>query len=180
MIQEMVARQAQQIGEVLDAMYAANLGEQADTIQAQPFRESDEAGRSCKSDGDPRPVILIVDDQPGIRTVLSVALGDDYRVVEASDGIEALAKATEHLPDVVITDVVMPKMDGVQLVQAIREHPDTAATPVIAMSGYHNPEARARLHQLGIAAFLQKPFSIVAIPELVARVLATTTRVTVP
>jgi CheY-like chemotaxis protein len=120
---------------------------------------------------DNKPLILIVDDQPGIRDVLSVVLKPAYRVSEAADGEMALAQAVELLPSLIITDVVMPKMNGVELVAALRQRPDTAQIPVIAMSGYSEPAPKNRLLELGISAHLLKPFPIMAVPHLVENAL---------
>jgi CheY-like chemotaxis protein len=120
-----------------------------------------------------KPVLLIVDDQSAVQSLLCMALRKRYQILEASDGVEALARATENLPHLVVADIAMPNMDGVELVEAIRRHPSIAKTPVIIMSGYHRPEARTRLDELGIAAFVNKPFSVSEMCSVIEDVLDT-------
>jgi CheY-like chemotaxis protein len=98
--------------------------------------------------------VLIVDDEPAFRRFAKQALAT-LDVVEATDGKNALEAIARDKPDLVVTDIRMPKMDGVALLARIREqHPDL---PVVAISGYANQE---ELEQLGFDGFIAKPVAI--------------------
>ncbi|UGQ47801.1 EAL domain-containing protein [Massilia endophytica] len=103
--------------------------------------------------------ILIVDDRPTNRQYLLTLLGfTEHAVLEAADGAEALALATEHRPDLIITDILMPTMDGYELVQRLRSYPDLAHTPVIFFSAtYALPELRTMAASCGVRTVLPKP-----------------------
>ena len=113
--------------------------------------------------------ILIVDDEPAVRRFAArVLLEEGFLVVEAADGAEALALVRTLAVDVVVSDVVMPRLNGVELLHALAvSHPQL---PVILMSGY----AMARLEGMGIAApcgMLPKPFPAQRLVEEVRRCL---------
>ena len=103
--------------------------------------------------------ILIVEDRDVDRQYLATLLGYyDHRVVEASDGVQALAQAARHRPDLVISDVLMPKLDGYEFVRQMRSLPDIARTPVIFYTAsYHEREAMALARQCGVSDVLIKP-----------------------
>ncbi|MBI1774409.1 MAG: response regulator [Proteobacteria bacterium] len=103
--------------------------------------------------------VLIVDDRPENRDYLATLLSyRHYRVVEAGDGLEGLEVARRECPDLIISDILMPTMDGYDFVRALRADPSLAATPVIfSTAHYLRPEALALAKQCGVGAFLFKP-----------------------
>ena len=100
--------------------------------------------------------ILVVDDDATLRTLLRACLErGTQRVVEASDGVEALQRVAEHRPALVLTDIMMPGMGGSELARRLRADPTTRGTRIVAISaGPHAEEARAA----GCDAFVAKPF----------------------
>jgi signal transduction histidine kinase len=113
--------------------------------------------------------ILIVDDNADMREYLGKLLGATYVVDVASDGIDALAKIRRTAPALVLTDIMMPRMDGFGLIRAMRADPSTAAIPVIALSARAGEESTLEGLAHGADDYLVKPFSA---RELVARVRA--------
>jgi PAS domain S-box-containing protein len=103
--------------------------------------------------------ILIVDDHETNRQLLTTLLGYwDHQVVEASDGAEGLERARATLPHLIITDVVMPTMDGYEFIRRLREEPALAATPVIFYSAqYLMRDARALAAKCGVEYVVSKP-----------------------
>src|SRR5512134_3940443 len=103
--------------------------------------------------------ILIVDDQPVNREFLCTLLRyDRHRLLEAADGAEALRVAQEEHPDLVITDVIMPTMDGYEFVRRLRNGSGVAHPPVILYSAvFHQREAQALAQACGACHFLSKP-----------------------
>src|SRR5207244_10848913 len=103
--------------------------------------------------------ILIVDDRPTNRQFLLTLLGyTGHRLFEAADGAEALDLVRAERPDLVITDILMPTMDGYELVQDLRANPDIAATQVIFYTAtYSTPEAQLLAKACGVDTVLRKP-----------------------
>ncbi|MEP6936655.1 MAG: response regulator [Chthoniobacterales bacterium] len=118
--------------------------------------------------------ILIVDDRYANRLALTALLDQGaHRLLEASNGAEALTLARAESPDLIITDMVMPEMNGYQFVKHLRGDPAGAATPVIFCSArYDDAETRALAHSCGAFSILPKPAEPEAVLEAVSRALA--------
>ena len=114
--------------------------------------------------------ILVVDDEAGIRQSLRGVLADEgYRVIEAEDGRNALQLIGTERPGLVILDIWMPEMDGIELLRRIRDsHP---GTPVIVISGHGNIETAVTATKLGAFDFIEKPFSLDGLLVVVDRAL---------
>ncbi len=112
--------------------------------------------------------ILVVDDESGITGLLEDALSrDGHAVVAASSGEEALQKAGELSPDLILMDIVMPEMDGYEATVRLRQLPGLHGTPVIFLSGKPAEEDGGRAFAVGAAAYLRKPFSERQIRDIV-------------
>jgi CheY-like chemotaxis protein len=119
----------------------------------------------------PPAQILLVDDDPWIvRMVTSVLSKRGHRVHAASDGEEGLERALALRPDLIISDVMMPKLDGWALLRALRAHPELAQTPVLLLTALSTDEDRIRGLRLGADDYLPKPFRF---EELDLRVAST-------
>ena len=113
--------------------------------------------------------VLVVDDNPDLRDYISGLLRNHYRVTTANDGIEALEAIRSDPPDIVLSDVMMPRMHGIELVQALRGDPDTVNLPIILLSARAGGEAAIEGLDAGSDDYLTKPFTA---QELLARVRA--------
>ncbi len=103
------------------------------------------------------PTVLVIDDNEGLVELLERYLtGHACRVVAAASGREGLQLAQEVIPDAIVLDVMMPEMDGWEVLQTLRTRPQTAAIPVIICSVFHDPELA---YSLGATLFLPKPVS---------------------
>ena len=111
--------------------------------------------------------ILVVDDNADMRAYVARLLSPYWSVTTADDGVEALAAMQADMPSLVITDIMMPNLDGYGLIQAIRGNPSSATLPVIVLSAQAGDEARVSGLDKGADDYLVKPFST---RELVARV----------
>ncbi len=112
--------------------------------------------------------ILVVDDEPAIRDLLLEVLGDEgYHTLAAQDGLAALNLLQDMEVDLVITDMMMPRRSGVELLQSMREHPRLKDVPAILLSA----AARPQLDGLGVSVFLPKPFDLVALLDAVSDAL---------
>ncbi|MGQ9598932.1 MAG: response regulator [Anaerolineae bacterium] len=117
--------------------------------------------------------ILVADDEPEVVDLVRMVLElEGYKVLEASDGEQALLKTQVEQPDLVLLDVRMPKLNGLSVLERLSQIPATAAIPVIMLSVVTTyPEMRTAL-QRGAVAYLTKPFELREMTRLVARVLA--------
>jgi len=113
------------------------------------------------------PYILVVEDNPDMRQYLKNILGRKFTVVTAGNGIEALEKMQEQVPQLVVSDVMMPVMDGIQLLKAIKEKKEYERIPVILLTARAGEESRIEGYQIGADDYLVKPFSA---KELLARI----------
>ncbi|HEY2387619.1 MAG TPA: UDP-3-O-acyl-N-acetylglucosamine deacetylase [Candidatus Binatia bacterium] len=114
--------------------------------------------------------ILVVDDEPGIRQSVRGILADEgYRVLEAEDGRGALRLIESERPRLVILDIWMPEMDGIELLRRIRD--SDPVTPVIVISGHGNIETAVTATKLGAFDFIEKPFSLDGLLHVVDRAL---------
>ena len=115
--------------------------------------------------------VLIADDDPEIQTLLEMALRPlRARVYAASDGEAALSMIFANRPDVVITDVNMPKCDGITLCRKIRENPATADIPVIVLTADATEDAEISSLETGANDFVRKPFNRKTLPARVRAV----------
>jgi CheY-like chemotaxis protein len=103
--------------------------------------------------------VLIVDDNHDILDLLEVFLFGKYDCVTALNGFEGLKTARELSPDLIITDIMMPVMDGIKFLNSLREDQKMAAVPVIAITSYAKKTNVKSLLSVGFSAVLTKPFS---------------------
>lgn len=116
----------------------------------------------------PRATVLVIDDSDGQRTIaLQCLRSSGFEVLSAVDGLEGLGVAIRERPDIILSDVNMPRMDGWQLLRMIRARPNLANTPLIFLTTQSDDVSRLRGYRLGVDDFLSKPFQGA---ELVARV----------
>jgi DNA-binding response OmpR family regulator len=113
---------------------------------------------NAPSDG--QPVILAADDDPDIRELVAFRLErSGYTVLQASDGEEALALALEHTPDLAVLDVMMPKMDGFEVVRRLRAEEATKRMPIIMLTARAQDSDVEEGFDAGADDYLRKPFS---------------------
>ncbi len=120
-----------------------------------------------------RRVIMVVDDSLTVRKVTSRLLErEGYRVVTAKDGVDALEALKDQLPDVMLVDIEMPRMDGFELTRSVRGDPRSAAIPIIVITSRTAGKHRAQAAQLGVNAFLGKPYQEGELLQELEKVLA--------
>ena len=120
-----------------------------------------------------QPLVLVADDEPRITKLVAISLSEDgFRVITASNGEEALRKAEEYRPDVVLLDIVMPDIDGIEVMGQLREG---RAVPVILLTAKGSTADKAKGLDLGADDYIAKPFHP---DELAARIRAVLRRST--
>ncbi len=110
--------------------------------------------------------ILIVDDEIGPRESLRILLRDDFDIAVTSSAAECLARLEESVPDLVILDLKMSGMDGLELLGHIRAR--HRELKVFMLTGYSTPEVERQARKLGVSAYLSKPFDIFELRKMVA------------
>ena len=126
-----------------------------------PYRQPDRAS------GDDRPRVLVADDNADMREYVARLLAEHYRIQAVPDGEAALAAARERTPDLILTDVMMPRLDGFGLLRELRADPRTRNVPVLMLSARAGEESRVEGMEAGADDYLIKPFGA---RELLARV----------
>jgi signal transduction histidine kinase len=142
----------------------------AHVVEAERWAEDAGAAASeapAPAAGPSRARVLVVDDNADLRAYVSTLLAPAYEVSTASDGLAALEKMRTWAPDIVVSDVMMPGLDGFGLVRALRVNPATASLPIILLSARAGEEAAIEGLNTGVDDYLAKPF---AARELLARV----------
>ncbi len=132
-----------------------------------PGAADDAPRKTATNSVEPAPVILMADDNADMREYVSSLLGGRFQLIQAGTGKAALAEAERMLPDLVLTDIMMPEMDGFALLAALRQNSATRSIPVIMLSARAGEEARIDGIEAGADDYLTKPFSA---RELLARV----------
>lgn len=118
--------------------------------------------------------ILIVDDEENIRHLLRLAFEDGFEVVEAVDGMDAFEKAVQHKPHIILSDIMMPRLDGYGLYRKIKSRPETASIPFVFVSAKKDVDERVVGLEMGADDYITKPFSI---KELKAKVRSITKKI---
>lgn len=121
-----------------------------------------------------RTRILIVDDEENIRHLLRLAFEEGFEVLEAVDGLDAVDKALEFKPHIILSDIMMPRLDGYGLYRKIKSRPETASIPFIFLSAKKDVDERVEGLEMGADDYITKPFSI---KELRAKVRSITKKI---
>ena len=120
---------------------------------SRPMSPSNETARR-------QPVILVADDDLVMRCTMSGVLRESgYTILEAEDGLQAIALATTRRPDVIVLDLLMPGLDGFAVCERVRATPELADTPVLVLTGLDDTEAIVRAFEIGATDFATKPLS---------------------
>lgn len=112
-------------------------------------------------------IVLVVDDTEANIDMLVEALGDDYEVMVAMDGEDALEMVEEEPPDLILMDIMMPGMDGFEACEKLKSDPATSGIPVIFLTGMTDQADKDRGMKLGAIDYIFKPFDLPDVQERV-------------
>lgn len=121
---------------------------------------------------DQRPVVLVVEDNTEIRRYIANSLAGDYQVVKAADGKKGCEKAFEHIPDLIITDIMMPVMKGTDLCRRLKQDVRTSHIPIIMLTAKDAMTDKQEGYEVGADSYLTKPFSISMLRARIVNLLA--------
>ncbi len=118
--------------------------------------------------------ILVIEDEEILAEILVMGLGaDGHTIITANDGLAGLEAARTDIPDLIVTDMSLPKMTGWELVEKLRAEPATAAVPIIAMTGHTTAEDRSAAYAAGVSAYQRKPIDMERLKAKVTELLGT-------
>lgn len=138
------------------ASFASSVSESSSLNDALPIGEEEEPGKSY----DPsKTSVLIIDDNADIRSYVHGLLHTDYTVIEAADGSEGIRKAMKYVPDLIISDVMMPGIDGIECCRRLKSELQTCHIPVILLTACSLDEQRIQGYDGGADSYISKPFS---------------------
>jgi signal transduction histidine kinase/DNA-binding response OmpR family regulator/ligand-binding sensor domain-containing protein len=119
------------------------------------------------------PKVLIVDDNPEVLSFLKDCFSNSYSVFEAENGIMGLEMVNEHYPDIIISDVMMPEMDGMEFCAAVKSDSNISHIPVILLTAKSSEESRIQGAEFGADAYISKPFNPTLLEKTVSNILET-------
>lgn len=117
--------------------------------------------------------ILIVDDEPNVRRLLRTLLKKNFNVIEAEDGGQAIDIASTENPDLILMDIMMPKMDGYTSCYALKQRPTTQSIPIIMLTAIDLKLNLELSKEIGAAGYITKPFNSRELLDNIAQVLPT-------
>ena len=125
---------------------------------------------SSTPDAARNPLVLIVDDNDrNLRLARDVLRAGGFETLEAAGGTEAIALALEHLPDVILMDLRLPDIDGVEVARKLAGEPRTASIPVVALSSLPLAGGDDWLQAAGFAGYVEKPITVSEFPDEIRR-----------
>ncbi|HET9109861.1 MAG TPA: response regulator [Ktedonobacterales bacterium] len=120
------------------------------------------------------PVVLVVDDSPTVRKIVQITLQREHiRVVTAGDGLSALAAVSDTYPDLILLDIMLPRMDGYNICHLVRNNPEYRDLPIIMLSGKDGIFDKMRGKLAGSTEYMTKPFDSTELVQTVRRYLDT-------
>ena len=142
------------------------------TGEESPIEHDVNAGAQARSDGEealsPAPCILIVEDNAEMRRFLEQVLGHyGYRLLEASDGVDGVQITQRERPDLILMDLSLPQLDGVEATRQIKADPELSHIPIIAVTAHARASDEERALEAGCNAYLSKPYSLRSLVDLV-------------
>ena len=138
----------------------AGEGKRRDDYMVSDFTAADSQRRVDVAPPKDAQKILLVEDNRELRIFMYNSLIDTYYVVEADDGAEALEKIRSKMPDIIVTDLMMPCMDGIELIDKVRHDFTMSHIPIVMLTARHSPDDRVKAMEFGADGYITKPFSI--------------------
>lgn len=119
-----------------------------------------EAEKKVATSGEEKPIVLVIDDNADIRTLLTEVLSPEYTVLTAANGAEGLRMAAKYTPDLIICDVMMPVIDGLECCRSIKSEISTSHIPVLMLTACAMDEQRVEGYEVGADGYISKPFKM--------------------
>lgn len=160
-----VVHVAEEAVEVVNGITAEDVDSELETVEAEV------------SFDDAKPLMLLIDDNKDIRELVRELLKDDYNIITATDGKEGIRRAMKHVPDIIVCDVMMPGMDGMECCSRLKVEPITSHIPVLMLTACSLDEQRVQGFDSGADGYLSKPFSAAVLKSQAASLVANRKRI---
>ena len=141
-----------------------------ETVSPQPLAE--EAPQGQEAEETSKGLMLLVEDNSELRIFLRSIFASEYRIVEAANGVEGLNKALKFLPDIIISDVMMPEKDGIAMTRELRADMTTSHIPIVLLTAKSSIESKLEGLEYGADDYITKPFSATYLKARVKNLLA--------
>jgi len=148
----------------LSAKAAKNAEDKSEEIESKPEGNKEPEKENKKG-------ILIIDDEKSNIIALTHFLREDYSVFVTRDSRDALEMVEDHRPDIILLDIIMPEMDGYEVISALKKSKKANDIPVVFISGLVSPEAIKKGFSLGASDYITKPFEAAAVKNTVKKLL---------
>lgn len=126
---------------------------------AMPMAHANDHLPDSGNDGNEKPLLLVAEDNDDIRNYIADELGGSFRVLAARNGLEAWSMAKSQMPDIVVSDIMMPEMDGIELCRRLKADIDTSHVPVILLTAKDTIDDKEKGYRCGADSYITKPFS---------------------
>ena len=124
------------------------------------------------------PLLLVVEDNSDIRQYIADTFSDDFRILQAENGEEGVGLAREHIPDIIVSDIMMPKMNGIQLTRMLKDDIRTSHIPIILLTAKNADEDKEEGYDSGADSYLTKPFTAKLLASRIRNLLTARRRLT--
>ena len=138
------------------------MDEQTEDIQQQSAVTLDRLEAevaTTENEEDNRPLLLVVEDNEQIRQYIADSMGEDYRVIQAENGLKGISAACEQIPDIIVSDIMMPEMDGIEMTKTLKEDIRTSHIPIILLTAKDSLDDKEEGYDSGADSYLTKPFT---------------------
>lgn len=125
----------------------------------EEVKEKNEREEINEENEDIRPVLLVVEDNADIREYIVTSFNSDYRIVEGVNGKDGLEKALKYIPNIIVSDIMMPEVDGIEFCRMVKEDVRTSHIPVILLTAKDSIQDKEEGYESGADSYLTKPFS---------------------
>ena len=119
----------------------------------------------------PKTVMIVEDNELNMKLFNDLLESRGYSIIQTRNGLEAMDLARAHRPDLILMDIQLPGIDGLEALARLREEASTAAIPVVALTAFAMKDDRERFLRAGFRAYLEKPLSVRELPDHVGRLI---------
>ena len=137
-----------------------------------PTEEGNSSKEEEKEQADVRPLLLVVEDNDDIRQYVNESLCEDYRIIEARNGKEGRDLAFNQIPDLIVSDIMMPEMDGIEMMKILKNDIRTSHIPIILLTAKTTPIDQEEGYNSGADSYLMKPFSASLLHSRIRNILS--------
>ena len=155
---------------------------QKDETYPEALHKDEEPIQNCtsisnkKEENNQLPLLLIVEDNAGIRQYIEESIQEDFRILQASNGKEGILLAFEHMPDIIVSDIMMPEMDGIEMTQTLKTDIRTSHVPIILLTAKTSSNDQEKGYDSGADSYLTKPFSAKLLHSRIKNILSSRRR----